>query len=287
MAKLSLWLLTLAKEKPFTFLDHNIRCGDSLLGITNLGQLKRFSLAEGLVQQRLSQQVAFDDLVDRAVAARLRIESMDGDTIEQVAAQKGLLAEAEEQLGRLKAAADQLIAAEMGDVGPDEAIRHATAVLVSPDFADVIGKPVVHSQRRRPFHWPLEFPEVIVKRGGFNAFVGNPPFRGGLMITRDMGLAYTQHLKKITSRAGTTTDLCAYFFRRAFQLLHSDGCLGLIATNSICEGDTRTTSLQALQEEGGMTYRAIRSMPSAWHGGVARCGVAPAQRPMARPAPSR
>ena len=33
MAKLSLWLLTLAKDKPFTFLDHAIRCGDSLVGI--------------------------------------------------------------------------------------------------------------------------------------------------------------------------------------------------------------------------------------------------------------
>ena len=32
MAKLSLWLLTLAKDKPFTFLDHAIRPGDSLIG---------------------------------------------------------------------------------------------------------------------------------------------------------------------------------------------------------------------------------------------------------------
>ena len=32
MAKLSLWLLTLAKDKPFEFLDHSIRCGDSLVG---------------------------------------------------------------------------------------------------------------------------------------------------------------------------------------------------------------------------------------------------------------
>ena len=34
MAKLSIWLLTLAKDKPFTFLDHAIRCGDSLVGIS-------------------------------------------------------------------------------------------------------------------------------------------------------------------------------------------------------------------------------------------------------------
>ena len=40
MAKLSLWLLTLAKDKPFTFLDHAIRCGDSLVGIKDLQQLE-------------------------------------------------------------------------------------------------------------------------------------------------------------------------------------------------------------------------------------------------------
>ncbi len=40
MAKLSLWLLTLAKDKPFEFLDHAIRCGDSLVGIHNIEQLR-------------------------------------------------------------------------------------------------------------------------------------------------------------------------------------------------------------------------------------------------------
>src|SRR3712207_4769862 len=31
LAKLSIWLVTLAKGRPFGFLDHNLRCGDSLL----------------------------------------------------------------------------------------------------------------------------------------------------------------------------------------------------------------------------------------------------------------
>ncbi|MEN9581947.1 MAG: hypothetical protein RJA70_4956, partial [Pseudomonadota bacterium] len=34
LAKLSLWLATLAKDHPFTFVDHAIRCGDSLVGLT-------------------------------------------------------------------------------------------------------------------------------------------------------------------------------------------------------------------------------------------------------------
>jgi hypothetical protein len=44
MAKLSLWLLTLAKDKPFEFLDHAIRCGDSLVGIHSTEQLRKFNL---------------------------------------------------------------------------------------------------------------------------------------------------------------------------------------------------------------------------------------------------
>ena len=39
LAKLSLWLTTLAKGRPFGFLDHNFRGGDSLLGIRDLRQL--------------------------------------------------------------------------------------------------------------------------------------------------------------------------------------------------------------------------------------------------------
>src|SRR5262249_32353082 len=45
MAKLSLWLLTLAKGQPVTFLDHAIRCGDSLVGIPNLDQLRPLPVA--------------------------------------------------------------------------------------------------------------------------------------------------------------------------------------------------------------------------------------------------
>nr|MDQ3316620.1 restriction endonuclease [Actinomycetota bacterium] len=39
MGKLSLWLITLQKDRPFTFLDHALRCGDSLLGVTSTDQL--------------------------------------------------------------------------------------------------------------------------------------------------------------------------------------------------------------------------------------------------------
>ena len=40
MAKLSMWLTTVARNRPFTFLDHALKAGDSLLGIWNLDQLR-------------------------------------------------------------------------------------------------------------------------------------------------------------------------------------------------------------------------------------------------------
>ncbi|MDF5979441.1 hypothetical protein P4114_21245 [Pseudomonas aeruginosa] len=43
LAKLSIWLVTLAKGRPFGFLDHNLRCGNSLLGIHRLDQLTQLS----------------------------------------------------------------------------------------------------------------------------------------------------------------------------------------------------------------------------------------------------
>jgi hypothetical protein len=46
----------------------------------------------------------------------------------------------------------------------------------------------------KPFHWPLEFPEVFMQRGGFDAIVGNPPFVGGRRIRRTLGLPYLNWL---------------------------------------------------------------------------------------------
>ncbi len=41
LAKMSLWLVSLSKDKPFTFLDHRLKCGNSLIG-TRFGQLMRY-----------------------------------------------------------------------------------------------------------------------------------------------------------------------------------------------------------------------------------------------------
>ena len=93
--------------------------------------------------------------------------------------------------------------------------------------------------RWKPLHWILTVPDVM-ERGGFDAIVGNPPFLGGQKLTGALGTNvrdwFVTHLAD--GKRGSA-DLVAYFFLRAMSLLTSRGNLGLIATNTVAQGDTR------------------------------------------------
>lgn len=111
----------------------------------------------------------------------------------------------------------------------------------------------------RPFHWELEFPEVFQDgRGGFDAFVGNPPFVGGRRIKEALGQASQDWLQAQFPESSANGDLCAFFFRRCFEMLRPGGTLGLIATNTIAQGDTRSTGLRWICTHNGTIYAARR-----------------------------
>ena len=137
MAKLSLWLLTLAKDKPFEFLDHAIRCGDSLVGIHNTEQLRKFNLDGKGEDNRLFLHF-LDEKIKEAIALRRRITEMQANTVEDVKAQDRMLREANEKIDRLKYAADMLISAEFapGSTAAKQAARDDAAIKVAVHFHD-------------------------------------------------------------------------------------------------------------------------------------------------------
>src|SRR5206468_12457461 len=69
-----------------------------------------------------------------------------------------------------------------------------------------------------PFHWEIEFPEVFTDEGGFDAFVGNPPFLGGRRTTTLLSENYRDWLAQ-APESSSNADLCSFFFRRAFDLI--------------------------------------------------------------------
>jgi hypothetical protein len=111
-----------------------------------------------------------------------------------------------------------------------------------------------------PFHWEVEFLEVFSEREnpGFDIIIGNPPFAGKNTITVGNAEGYLELLKERYAESHGNSDLVAYFFRRAFELLRSGGALGLIATNTIAQGDTRSTGLRFICNGGGLIYNATR-----------------------------
>jgi hypothetical protein len=93
-------------------------------------------------------------------------------------------------------------------------------------------------------------------RGGFDAFVGNPPFAGKNTIAEGSPAGFLDWLKQLHPESHGNADLVAHFFRRCFDLLRPDGAMGLIATNTIAQGDTRSTGLRWICLHGGTIVAA-------------------------------
>lgn len=196
LAKLSIWLTTMAKGRPFAFLDHNLRCGDSLLGIHRLDQLMRLTLAPDRSgqQQRLFGR-SIEAAVAKAVELRTRLRQIRIRDIRDVEAMAHLHEEARDVVEAASLIADALIGEALrsggnathlaraldrlaietdhflrGDKDAEYLIRKAAREALA--VASAAGKPV-----RRTFHWPLEFPEVFRSADqGFDVVIGNPPY---------------------------------------------------------------------------------------------------------------
>ncbi len=151
----------------------------------------------------------------------------------------------------------------LGEGGRDSAQLKARArALLDTDCPERL-KP------RRPFHWAVEFPEVFADaRGGFDAIVGNPPFMGGQKLTGNLGTNYREYLVSwLANSARGSADLVAYFFLQAWGLLRDGGNFGLLAVNTIAEGDTRQIGLERLVGDGAVIYAAYPNEP--WPGKAA------------------
>lgn len=286
LAKLSIWLLTLAKGRPFGFLDHNLRCGDSLLGIHRLDQLTQLSMnPTGQGQLRLFGQNV-ELAVREAIELRSRLREMPIRDIRDVEAMVHLDADARRRLEVPESIADAFIGevfASGGGAAMESALASLTIqagqaidgdhdVLVSMRRKSVVTLSTdlpADKPARRPFHWPLEFPEVFAgERGGFDGMVGNPPFLGGQRITGVAGTAFRDWLvAHIAEGRRGSADLVAYFFLRALSLLREGGGFGLLAVNTIAEGDTRQVGLEAMIGAGAVIHAAYPNEP--WPGKAA------------------
>lgn len=81
---------------------------------------------------------------------------------------------------------------------------------------------------------------------------------GVVNLAESEGENYTAWLRIMFPETGGKCDLVAFFFRRAYTFLRKGGTSGLIATNTVSQGDTRKSGLGIILKNGGTIYEAVR-----------------------------
>ncbi|MGW1491972.1 Eco57I restriction-modification methylase domain-containing protein [Streptomyces sp. NPDC002402] len=291
MAKLSLWLVSMDPERPFTFLDDRLVAGDSLLGITSVEQLEAMHLDPVRGRRIHGDGIDFTGGVRRLVREvadeRRKLAGIPGAGLEELGEKRAILASVREKTRQAGVFADLVVAAALAGAGRGEkerdqlafeAVTAAHAVADAGDDEVVAVGELQRAERlaqgwlatgqpqgafdREPVHLPLVFPEVWDERGGFDAVVGNPPFLGGKKLTGALGIAYREYLvEKLGRAARGNADLVAYFLLRAHQVLNEGGQTGLVATSKLAQGDSREVGLDQLVSDGVTIRQSVKSAP--------------------------
>jgi len=267
LAKVSLWLATLARDHPLTFLDHAFRHGDSLVGLSRK-QIEVFHW-DNSVSFESPLRARMREQLQKVAELRRQIRDADESTTDWEL--RDLWDQAQFELRYVRLLGDLLVAAFFEGEKPRDRERRRS------DYVSTIRAGQSESYRDRleewrhadpplaPLHWEVEFPEVFERENpGFDAFVGNPPFAGRTTITTGNVSGYISWLMEIHPESHGNADLVAHFFRRAFELLREGGTFGLIATNTIGQGDTRATGLRWVCQHDGEIFAATKRV--AWPG---------------------
>jgi type I restriction-modification system DNA methylase subunit len=286
MCKLSLWLVSLDPKLPFSFVDDKILHGNSLLGLTEARQLKRHHInPDAAGKQQNLFQADVDGILRQAVQLRRHLanEVNNADPQRSVNTKRRQWKRFQEVTAELTEIADAVVAVGLKLGGkPGKALNVAyenldialseaypTSLLDSEPRRTMLEEileagltPTVHTDydRWKPLHWIIAVPDVM-DRGGFDAIIGNPPFLGDTKIAPANGANMRDwYVNTLASGMKGKADIVAYFFLRSASLLTRHGNLGLIATNSIGQGDTRQIGLGRMVKNGGLTItRAIQS----------------------------
>ncbi len=263
LARLSLWLATLAEGRPLGFLDHRLRTGDSLVGAWPDDLRRASTRTRQDVALPLFDAADLDHAVHSALEPIARVLQRPDDSVADV--------HAKEQAWR----------AFTSDVSPLHRWRVAAHIWCARWFTSHAGAPddaetralvdaVVKSDRTLPaghiarrlheatataaavgfFHWPLEFPDVFfpneeaARRGaGFDAVIGNPPWE---MLRREPGdaearagafLRYVRQSGQFPSCATGHLNLYQAFVDRSLSLVRRGGRIGLVLPWGIATDD--------------------------------------------------
>ncbi|QLC35681.1 N-6 DNA methylase (plasmid) [Halarchaeum sp. CBA1220] len=191
LAKVSLWLRTLAAEQPLAFLDHHLKTGNSLVGSDIedvLGESENSDSGQLTLQQSFdhTRQQALEHVMERFTD----LLSIDNETLADIKEMEEVYEDVREDplYQHLLAMANVHTASEFGLDVPENAEEQMAEALRDDSWDDVAGEDWFRSAQAMAdeeafFHWELEFPVAFygedgerLEDAGFDAVIGNPPY---------------------------------------------------------------------------------------------------------------
>ena len=267
LAKVSLWLATVSKDKPLSFLDHHLRCGNSLIGArvadlplglapveqvakerkaaykTQEAARKKEEAARAAGQITMLDDSAFAGAMHTASGMMRLIEDLGSETLADVHRAEEVYRDSVPRSPSARLLGDVWTARHFGLALDETMWGGLSRYLLHGGFEMPAYRPIIDQARavadaRHFFHWELEFPEVffdeygrLVEGGGFDVVMGNPPY--GDILDRDS----KSYLAAVTQMpTAGRSDVYADFIARCVCLLAEERVLGFIIPNTLIDG---------------------------------------------------
>jgi hypothetical protein len=263
LAKVSMWLDSFTIGAPFSFLDHHLKCGNSLIGADieearNAGQIKEGGNTDKTVQQLSLTILSDNDFWASALLSAegmIRISKLTDVTPAQARESQEAFTHANDAIFPLKRVLDVYLSRYFSNP-PFQRRKDKAVVDKALDFIRtkqakewartgkldklndeqlaVLENAKEDAQKHHFFHWQVEFPEVFIdlqhaslkSNPGFDAVIGNPPY------VRQEGLGESKGaFQAIYKVYDSIADLYTYFIERGHVMLHQGGHFGMITAN--------------------------------------------------------
>lgn len=292
LCKVALWLEAHNPGMPLNFLDHKIKCGDSIVGLARIEELQNGIATEAFKtlsgdDKDIAASFRKQNKTERENRRQLKLTDTEEiinnlNTISVKFKNFNLLPDTtvdevkkKQQEYNLLKGSDWMKLKELADIQTaqffiDKTNTNKEFLTTDAEYFRIfagqkkevntrkISQAMAIAAEKKFFHWFLEFPEVM-QEGGFDCIVGNPPFLGGQGISGALGNEYLEWIKYSLDVAGNC-DLVVWFFRNTFKLIDGNGFLSLIATKSISEGANREYGLSKILEYSGNIIFALKSI---------------------------
>ncbi len=244
LAKVSLWLRTLAAEQPLAFLDHHLKTGNSLVGSDIEDVLTNGDNDSGAESGQLTLQQSFDRTRQQAIEHVMDrfqdLLSIDNETLQDAKEMEEVYDEVRDDplYQHLLAMANVHTAEQFGLDVPKDADERMARALKNDSWAKIEGQDWFRSAQamavdERFFHWELEFPVAFYDvdggrktKAGFDAVIGNPPY-----VRQELIINLKDYLQREFSVYHGRADIYGYFVEQGLNLVRDESRLSYILSH--------------------------------------------------------